>query len=324
MSFTKNSNLTTENRFILLGLTDVPYQKALCVLILLIIYIITLWGNFLLLIVVRMNTQLQTPMYFFLRNLSVVDIGFSSTIVPKLLIITVMLDRSVSLLECALQMYLHLALGGTESMLLAVMAYDRFAAICNPLQYNMVMNKRFCICMAVGCWTVGFTNSIIHVVLTFKLPFCRSHHLDHYFCEEPPFFKLSCQDTWLNEVLMYIAAFILGICCLFLTFVSYAQIIRTIISIHCTHGRRKAFSTCASHLAVVFLFYGTILFIYLGPGIAYFTETNKSVSMIYTVVTPMLNPIIYSIRNKEIKETIRKKLKHLFHKTPEEFPYHPR
>ncbi|KAE8588190.1 hypothetical protein XENTR_v10022393 [Xenopus tropicalis] len=269
MSFTKNSNLTTENRFILLGLTDVPYQKALCVLILLIIYIITLWGNFLLLIVVRMNTQLQTPMYFFLRNLSVVDIGFSSTIVPKLLIITVMLDRSVSLLECSLQMYLHLALGGTESMLLAVMAYDRFAAICNPLQYNMVMNK-------------------------------RSHHLDHYFCEEPPFFKLSCQDTWLNEVLMYIAAFILGICCLFLTFVSYAQIIRTIINIHCAHGRRKAFSTC--------------------PGIAYFTETNKSVSMIYTVVTPMLNPIIYSIRNKEIKETIRKKLKNLFHKTPEEFP----
>ncbi|OCT69124.1 olfactory receptor 5B21 [Xenopus laevis] len=320
MSITKNSTLITKNRFILLGLTDIPYQQALCVLILLIIYIITLSGNVILVIVVRMNTHLQTPMYFFLKNLSIVDIGFSSTIVPKLLLITVALDRSISLLECALQMYFHLALGGTESILLAVMAYDRFAAICRPLQYNTVMNQRFCIYMAAGCWTVGFANSIIHVALTFKLPFCRSHHLDHYFCEEPPFFKISCQDTWLNEVVMYIAASILGIFCLFLTLVSYAQIIRTIINIRSTHGRRKAFSTCASHLTVVSLFYGTILFIYLGPGITYFTEANKSVSMIYTVVTPMINPIIYSIRNKEIKETIRKKLANLYVKTVEEFP----
>ncbi|XP_002938822.3 olfactory receptor 1020-like [Xenopus tropicalis] len=259
-------------------------------------------------------------MYFFLRNLSVVDIGFSSTIVPKLLVITVALDKSVSLLECALQMYFHSALGGTDSMLLAVMAYDRFAAICKPLQYNTVMNKRFCVCMAVGCWTVGFTNAIIHVVLTFKLPFCRSHHLNHYFCEEPPFFKLSCQDTWLNKMAMYIATVIIGICCLFLTLVSYAQIIRTIINIPSTHGRRKAFSTCASHLAVISIFYGPILFIYLGPDISYFTEANKSVSIIYTVVTPMLNPIIYSIRNKQIKDTIRKKLASCCLKTPEEFP----
>ncbi|XP_004917572.2 olfactory receptor 5B12 [Xenopus tropicalis] len=247
-------------------------------------------------------------MYFFLSNLSVVDIGFSSNIVPKLLVNTVTLDKSVSLLECALQMYFQIALGSTESMLLTVMAYDRFAAICNPLHYNTVMNKRFCVCMAVGCWTVGFTNAIIHVVLTFKLPFCKSHNLDHYFCEEHPFFKLSCQDTWLNEVAMFVATFIIGICCLSFTLVSYAQIIRTIINIPSTHGRRKAFSTCASHLAVISIFYGTILFIYLGPGVAYFTEANKFVSMIYTVVTPMLNPIIYSIRNKEIKDTIRKQL----------------
>ncbi|OCT69123.1 olfactory receptor 998 [Xenopus laevis] len=308
MSGNENSNITIENRFILLGLTDIPYQQALCVLILLIIYINTLSANLILLIVVRMNKQLQTPMYFFLSNLSIVDIGFSSTIVPKLLAITVALDRSVSLLECALQMYFHSALGGTDSMLLAVMAYDRFAAICRPLQYNIVMNKRLCICMAVGCWTVGFANAIIHVVLTFKLPFCRSRHLDHYFCEEPPFFKLSCQDPWLNKVVMYIAAFILGICCLFLTLVSYAQIIRTIINIHSTHRRRKAFSTCASHLTVISLFYGTIFFIYLGPGTTYLTGANKPVSLIYTGVTPMLNPIIYSIRNKQIKDTIRKKL----------------
>uniref|UniRef100_A0A803JR14 Olfactory receptor n=1 Tax=Xenopus tropicalis TaxID=8364 RepID=A0A803JR14_XENTR len=313
----ENSNQTSSKRFILLGLTNIPYLQAIYVSIFFVIYITTLSGNSLLIIIVRINEQLQTPMYFFLSNLSILDICLSSTIVPRIIINTLSQDRSVSVLDCSFQMFFGLAVGGTECLILAVMACDRYAAICQPLHYNTVMNKTFCI---FGCWTVGFTNSIIHVVLTFKLPFCRSHHLDHYFCEEPPFFKLSCQDTWLNEVLMYIAAFILGICCLFLTFVSYAQIIRTIINIHCAHGRRKAFSTCASHLAVVFLFYGTILFIYLGPGIAYFTETNKSVSMIYTVVTPMLNPIIYSIRNKEIKETIRKKLKNLFHKTPEEFP----
>uniref|UniRef100_F7EU42 Olfactory receptor n=1 Tax=Xenopus tropicalis TaxID=8364 RepID=F7EU42_XENTR len=308
MSDNKNSNLTTENRFILLGLTEIPYQQAVWVLLLLIIYITTLSANLILLIVVRLNTQLQTPMYFFLRNLSVVDIGFSSTIVPKLLVITVALDKSVSLLECALQMYFHSALGGTDSMLLAVMAYDRFAAICKPLQYNTVMNKRFCVCMAVGCWTVGFTNAIIHVVLTFKLPFCRSHHIDHYFCEIPPILQLSCSDTWYNEVSVYISACLIVISSFCLTLASYIYIISTIFRIHSTQGRQKTFSTCASHLTVVCMYYGTIMAMYLGPHSAYSPERAKITSIIYTSVTPMLNPIIYSVRNKDIKHTITVKM----------------
>ncbi|KAG8449939.1 hypothetical protein GDO86_016572, partial [Hymenochirus boettgeri] len=302
-----DSNQTYGNRFILLGLTNIPYLQALSVFTLLIMYLITLSGNIILLIVVRINKQLQTPMYFFLSNLSIVDICFSSTILPKLLITTLSSDRSVSEVECALQMYFHSALGGTESMVLTIMSYDRLTAICKPLYYNVIMNKRFCIFLATVCWSGGFSNAIVQVALTFQLPFCRSHQLDHYFCEEPPFFKLSCQDTWPNEIAMYIAAFILGVCTFVFTVFSYVQIILTILKIRSTH-RMKVFSTCASHLTAVSLFYGTIFSTYFRSSFTSAIETNKLVSLIYTTVIPMLNPIIYSIRNKDISNTIKRKL----------------
>ncbi|KAG8449936.1 hypothetical protein GDO86_016569 [Hymenochirus boettgeri] len=308
MALKEDTNQTYGNRFILLGLTNIPYLQALFVFTLMVIYISTLSGNIILLIVVRINKQLQTPMYFFLSNLSIVDICFSSTIVPKLLITTLSSDRSVSEVECALQMYFHLALGGTESMVLTIMSYDRFTAICKPLYYNVIMNKRFCIFLATVCWSGGFVNAIVHVALTFQLPFCRSRNLHHYFCEEPPFFQLSCQDTWPNEVAIYIEAFVIGICSFSLTLYSYVHIICTILKIRSTH-RRKVFSTCASHLTAVSLFYGTIFSIYLRPNSTYAIETNKYVSLIYTTVIPMLNPIIYSIRNKDINNTIKRKLK---------------
>ncbi|KAG8449937.1 hypothetical protein GDO86_016570, partial [Hymenochirus boettgeri] len=303
-----DSNHTYGTMFVLLGLTNIPYLQALSIFTLLIIYVITLSGNMILLIVVRINKQLQTPMYFFLRNLSVIDVCFSSTIIPKLLITTLSTDRSVSEVECALQMYFHLALGGTESVLLTIMSYDRFTAICKPLYYSSIMNRRYCISLAVVCWTGGFLNSIVHVVLTFQLPFCRSHQLDHFFCEEPPLLKLSCQDTWPNVVAVYVSAFVIGICTFSLTLFSYLHIILTILKIRSTH-RRKVFSTCASHLTAVFLFYGTIFSIYLQPSFTSSIETNKSVSLIYTTLIPMLNPIIYSIRNKDITNTIKRILK---------------
>ncbi|XP_075048274.1 olfactory receptor 5V1-like [Mixophyes fleayi] len=300
----EDSNQTSPDRFILLGLANVLYLQVICFLMFLLMYIITLSGNLLLIIVVRTNPKLHSPMYFFLCNLSIIDIGFSSSIVPIILINTLAKDRSISLLGCAAQMFFSLVLGATECMILAVMAYDRFAAICRPLHYNNIMNKTMCFYLAVIPWSVGFINAFIQVPLTFQLPFCRSHHVNHFLCEVPPFLRMSCRDTWLNETSIYISAAIIVMCSFSLTLVSYVHIISTIMKNHYSQGRHKAFSTCASHLNVVTLYYGTIMFMYLRPHSSNSHETDKVVSILYTTVTPMLNPFLYSIRNKDVKDTI--------------------
>ncbi|XP_071972445.1 olfactory receptor 5AP2-like [Engystomops pustulosus] len=304
----ENSNQTSSGRFFLLGLSNVLYLQGICFCVFLIMYLMTLSGNVLLIIVVRINSKLQTPMYFFLSNLSIIDICFSSAIVPKILINTLSKDRSISLVGCALQMYFHLALGATECVILAVMAYDRFAAICRPLHYQTIINKKMCILLASISWGLGFGNASIHVPLTFQLPFCKSHHVNHFFCEMPPLFRLSCKDTRPNEIAMNIAAQIIVLSAFFFTLISYIHIISNVFKIRSSQGREKAFSTCASHLTVVSMYYGTIIFMYLKPRSAYSPEIDKTVSVLYTVVTPMLNPIIYSMRNKDVKETIKIKL----------------
>ncbi|KAM3919023.1 olfactory receptor 5AP2-like [Leptodactylus fuscus] len=301
-------NQTSTERFSLLGLSDVPSLQVLCFLVFLAMYIVTLMGNGLLITVVRVSSKLHTPMYFFLSNLSVIDIGFSSTIVPKILINTLSKDKSISRVGCGLQMYFHMTLGATECLLLAVMAYDRFAAICRPLLYQTIINKKMCHCLASIPWSVGFSGAIIHVPLTFHLPFCKSHHVNHYFCEMPPFFKLSCKDTRLNEIVMYVAAQIIILFAFFLTLLSYINIISAVFKTSSSLGKDKAFSTCASHFIVVSLYYGTSIFMYLIPRSAHSPEIDKTVSLLYTVVTPMLNPIIYSMRNKDVKDMIRLKL----------------
>ncbi|XP_073493735.1 olfactory receptor 5AS1-like [Phyllobates terribilis] len=303
----RDSNQTSPERFILLGLSSVLYLKVICFITFLLMYITTLSGNTFLIIVVRINSKLQMPMYFFLTNLSIIDICFSSNIVPIILINTLSDDRSISLLGCALQMYFHMALGGTECVLLAIMAYDRFVAICRPLHYQTIINKRVCACLASISWAAGFTNSLIHTLLTFKLPFCK-FHVNHFFCEMPPFFPLSCKDTRTNEIVMQVAGQIIIMCAFFLTVISYVHIIFTIIKIRSSQGRQKAFSTCASHLTVVSVYYGTIMFMYLKPRSTYSPEIGKIMSILYTAVTPMLNPIIYSMRNKDVKDTIKIKL----------------
>ncbi|OCT69114.1 hypothetical protein XELAEV_18040423mg [Xenopus laevis] len=308
MEVIEDSNITTVNRFILLGLADTPYLKAINITAFLIIYIVTLSVNSLLIIMVRISLRLHTPMYFFLCILSIVDISLSSTTVPKSLVITLTQDKSVSVFDCALQMFFHSALGATECIILAVMAYDRYVAICKPLHYNTVMNKTFCICITGSCWAVGCINSGVQVVYTFQLPFCRSHQVNHFFCEVPPFLRLSCRDTWFNEVSLYISGSTIGLCSLSLTLISYVYIISTIFNIRSIQGRHRAFSTCTSHLIVISLFYGTLIFMYLLPRSRYSPDTDKTVSIIYTVVIPMLNPIIYSIRNADIKKAIREKL----------------
>ncbi|XP_068110962.1 olfactory receptor 2G3-like [Hyperolius riggenbachi] len=302
----EHSNKTSPVHFILLGLSSDPHLQVVFFLAFLAMYLISLSGNFLLIIVVSLNPKLQIPMYFFLCNLSIIDVCFSSTIAPIILFNTLSEDRSISLSGCAAQMFFSLAFGATECILLAMMAYDRYVAICKPLHYRSIMNKKICIGLAFVAWTTGFVNSIIQVIITFQLPFCKSHHVNSYFCEVPPFLRMSCRDTRINEISMYIAAGIMVSCSFLLILVSYIRIISSIIKIRSSQGRHKAFSTCASHLIVVTLYYGTIMFNYLQPHSEY-TETDKAVSILYTVVTPMLNPIIYSIRNKDIKGSIMMK-----------------
>ncbi|XP_077320402.1 olfactory receptor 5V1-like [Lithobates pipiens] len=300
-------NQTSSEGFILLGLSNVLYLQVIYFLMFLQMYIITLSGNLLLIIVVRLNQKLHTPMYFFLSNLSIIDIFFTSAFVPKILINTLAIDKSISFLGCALQMYFGIALATTECVIIAIMAYDRFAAICRPLHYKVIMNKTFCISLAIGSWGICLLNSAMHVVLTFQLPYCKSHHINHFFCEIPPLLQLSCGDTLHNEIAMYISAVILGMSSFWLTLISYVQIISTILKIRSSQGRYKAFSTCGSHLTVVGLYYGPMLFMYMRPRSTYSPEMHKTLSILYTVVTPMLNPLVYSVRNKDVKNTVTRK-----------------
>ncbi|XP_073422746.1 olfactory receptor 1L4-like [Dendrobates tinctorius] len=296
----------TSTKFFLVGLSTNPWLQPLYFMIFLAMYIVTVTGNLLIIAVVRTEPRLQTPMYFFLSNLSLIDLCFSSTIVPKLLMSTLTEDKSISFWGCAIQMYFHLALGGTECIILAIMAYDRYVAICNPLHYNTIMNLKRCFLLSVGSWSLNFLNSIYYAFITFRLPFCRSKNVNHYFCEMPPLFRLSCTETLMNEIAVYISGGIVGLCSFVLTLLSYVHIILTVLRIRSSTGRRKAFSTCASHLSVVSLYYGAIVFMYLRPPGSYSVDRDRFVAILYTVVTPMFNPIIYSIRNKEVKESVRK------------------
>ncbi|KAG8560031.1 hypothetical protein GDO81_014742 [Engystomops pustulosus] len=302
------ANQTSSKRFILLGLSTVPHLQLIFFVMFLIMYVITISGNLLLIVLVRSTPTLHSPMYFFLTNLSIIDICFSSSVVPVLLMNTLTKDRSISLLGCAMQMYVALTLGGTECIILAVMAYDRYAAICKPLHYNSIMSKTFCLYLAVGSWSVGLINSITQVTLTFQLPFCNCLSINHYFCEVPAFIRMSCGDTFRNELSIYITGGIIVMSTFFLTLISYIYIISSILKIITSQGRQKSFSTCTSHLTVVSLYYGTIMFMYLRPHSNKYLHCTKEVdsvvSVLYTAVTPMLNPFIYSMRNQDVKNTL--------------------
>ncbi|XP_071972454.1 olfactory receptor 5V1-like [Engystomops pustulosus] len=305
----ENFNQTLPDMFYLLGLSTVPHLQVIGSLMFVVMYTITLAGNCLLLITVRISPKLHTPMYFFLSNLSFIDICFTSTIVPVILRNTLSTDKSISVGGCMVQMLCYLGIGGAECLLLAIMAYDRFVAICRPLHYVSIMNTRFCIILALIPWILAFLNSSIQVHITWRLPFCKSHHINYFFCEVPPLLRLSCRDTWLNEISMYLATGIIALGAFSLTLISYIYIIATILKMHSSRSRYAVFSTCSSHLTVVTLYYGTIMSIYLQPRSNHSVEKDKFVSVLYTVVTPMFNPIIYSIRNKEVKTCIVTNLK---------------
>ncbi|XP_040477880.1 olfactory receptor 5V1-like [Ursus maritimus] len=304
-------NLTTVTQFILIGLSDLPEVRYSLFVVFAIIYQVTLVGNGAILLAIGTEKKLHTPMYYFLVNLSLLDIFCPSATVPKMLENLLTEQQSISFLGCAFQLYFLLSLVGTEVFLLAAMAYDRYVAICFPLRYMLIMTKVHCIQLIAGTWAVGFLNSLLHTVSTFCLSFCKSNRVNQYYCDIPPVMALSCSSTYVAEMLILVVGGILGISASLITFISYIYIISTILKIQSVEGKRKAFSTCASHLLVVCLFYGTTIFTYVRPSSSQHSPArDRLISMLYGVITPMLNPMIYSLKNVEVKEALRRLLCH--------------
>ncbi|XP_003341710.1 olfactory receptor 13D1 [Monodelphis domestica] len=291
--------------FLLLGLSKHPKIEIFLFVLCLGIYLVILLGNSSLIILSIMDSNLHTPMYFFLSNLSFMDIFGTSSFLPLMLVNFLSVRKTISFAGCALQMYLTHALGTTECVLLAMMAYDRYVAICNPLRYTIIMNTRVCVQLAALSWIVGTINSLVQTILALRLSFCGNNIIDHFFCEILAVLKLACVDISLNAFVMMMAVLLVTMTPMLLILISYVFILATILRLNSAEGRKKAFSTCSAHLAVVIIFYGTILFMYSKPK-AKDPDSDKLIALFYGAVTSMLNPIIYSLRNKEVKAAVKK------------------
>ncbi|XP_025287920.1 olfactory receptor 13D1-like [Canis lupus baileyi] len=295
----------TEIEFILQGLSEYPRVEKLLFVMCLMMYLVILLGNSTLIILTLLDSRLHTPMYFFLGNLSFLDIWYTSSFIPSMLIHFLSQKKTISFARCVIQMSASYTMGSTECVLLAVMAYDRYVAICNPLRYSIIMSKALCIQMAALSWGLGFLNSLTETVLAIRLPFCGKNVINHFACEILAFVKLACTDISLNEITIMLGNVIFLFSPLLLICISYIFILSTVLRINSAEGRKKAFSICSAHLTVVTLFYGTILFMYMKPK-SKDSAFNKLIALFYGVVTPMLNPIIYSLRNTEVHGAMRK------------------
>ncbi|NXQ83829.1 O5AU1 protein, partial [Nyctibius grandis] len=299
-------NDTFATEFILLGFTTREDLQVLCFVLLLAIYVVTLTGNLGVILLIRSDSCLHTPMYFFLSHLSLLDLCYSSTIIPQTLLSFSVGKKVISFVRCATQLFFFATWATTECYVLAAMAYDRYVAICNPLLYSVVMSQRLCVGMLVGAYLVGVISSTIHTVSIFCLPFCQSKRINHFFCDGPPLLALSCSDTRVNEVMVSAVVGFNVLSTTVFILVSYFLILSTILRMHSVAGRHKAFSTCASHLVSIALYYGSSLFMYLRPSSRHSLEHDKVVSMLYSIAVPMLNPVIYSLRNMDMKNAMRK------------------
>ncbi|NWI70750.1 O1052 protein, partial [Todus mexicanus] len=299
-------NRTSVAEFILEGLSDRAEVEVALFVLLLLIYAVTLLGNAGIIVVIRSDPRLHTPMYFFLGSLAIVDICFSSVVAPRTLVNFLSERKTISFLGCMGQAFFYIVFVTMECFLLAVMAYDRYVAICNPLLYSSVMTRRLCLRLVVGSYIGGVLNSIIQMTFIIGLPFCSSNVINHFFCDVPPLLALSCASTYLNEMILFSMAGVIELSTISTILVSYIFISFAILRIRSAEGRQKAFSTCASHLTAVTVLYGTTIFMYLRPSSSYSLNTDKVVSVFYTVVIPMLNPLVYSLRNQEVKYALRR------------------
>ena len=301
-------NLTKLMEFVLLGFTDVPHLQWFLFGLFLVIYIIILISNGIIFLITKLDPALQTPMYYFISNFSFLEICYASVTLPRMLINLWTQKRTISFIACATQMCCVLVLAATECFLLAVMAYDRYVAICNPLHYPLIMKHKMCIQLVAGSWISGIPVQIGQTFQIFSLPFCGSNLINHFFCDIPPILKLACGDTFVNEMMVFTVAVLFVTVPFLLILVSYGKLISTILKLSSATSRTRAFSTCSSHLMVVVLFFGSGMITYLRPRTSHSAGTDKVLSLFYTIVTPMINPMIYSLRNKDVVRALRKLL----------------
>lgn len=305
-----NQTLVTE--FILLGFGNIREFRILLFLVFLVIYIVTITGNLLIVALVIIDQRLHTPMYFFLGNLSCLETCYISTILPRMLNSFLTGNQSMLVNSCFAQLYFFGGLATAECYLLATMSYDRYLAICKPLHYATLMDIRSCLQLAIGSWFVGFLVNSVTICFMAQLIFCGPNIIDHFFCDFTPLLQLSCSNTLITQLLIFILSALFGLLPFLLTLISYGRIIGTILRIPSTVGRKKAFSTCSSHLTVVTLFYGTIVIVYVVPKNNTLRDLNKVFSVFYTVLTPLVNPFVYSLRNKDMKRGLKKAVRCLF------------
>ncbi|KAK7800520.1 hypothetical protein U0070_005415 [Myodes glareolus] len=301
-------NSTEVTEFILAGLTDDPELQIPLFIVFLLIYLYTVLGNVGMTGLILLDPHLHTPMYLFLSHLSLVDFGYSSAVTPKVMAGLISTDKIISHNACGIQIFFFGVFTTTESFLLAAMAYDRYAAVCKPLHYTTIMTTNTCACLTISSYVCGFVNSSIHTGNIFRLSFCKSNVIEHFFCDAPPLLALSCSDTSVSEMVIFFVVGFNVLFCIMVILFSYLFIFITILRMRSSEGRQKAFSTCASHLTAVSIFYGTIIFMYLQPSSSHTMGTDKVASVFYTMVIPILNHLVYSLRNKEIKSAFKKAL----------------
>ncbi|XP_042532683.1 olfactory receptor 5K1-like [Dipodomys spectabilis] len=299
-------NYTSTTEFILIGFTDQPHLKTLLFIVFFVIYLVTMVGNLGLVALIYMERRLHTPMYIFLGNLALMDSCCSCAITPKMLEDLISKERRISLYECMAQFYFLCLAETVDCFLLAAMAYDRYVAICSPLQYHTRMSKKLCTLMTTGAYIIGNLHSIVHVGLLFRLTFCGLNQINHFFCDVLPLYRLSCVDPYINDLMILILAGLIQIFTLTVVLISYFYILFTIFTMQSKGGRSKALSTCSSHFLSVSMFYGSLLFVYVQPNSVNEGDKDIAVAVFYTLIIPLLNPFIYSLRNKEVTNVIRR------------------
>ncbi|XP_006878020.1 PREDICTED: olfactory receptor 7G3-like [Chrysochloris asiatica] len=302
----KSENYTVVTEFLLLGLSEDPKLQSLLLGLFLSMYLVTVLGNLFIILAVSTDSHLHTPMYFFLSILSFVDISFTSTIVPKMLVNILTENKAISYTGCLTQGYFFMVFVCMDNLLLTVMAYDRYVAICLPLHYTVIMNPHLCGLLILLSWVISIMNALLHSLMVLRLSFCTDLEIPHFFCELAQILKLACSDTLINNILVYLVSSLLGVGPLFGIIFSYIRIVSSILRIPSTDGKYKAFSTCGSHMSVVSLFYGTCVGVYLSSAAHLSSRSIAVASVMYTVVTPMINPFIYSLRNRDMKGALKK------------------
>ncbi|XP_004009473.3 olfactory receptor 2T33-like [Ovis aries] len=308
----ENTNDTMGVNFILLGLLNYTQTHLFFFSVVLMTFLTSLMSNIFMIMLIHMDSRLCTPMYFLLSQLSLLDVMLVLTVVPKMVGNYLMHIRSISPAGCGAQIFLFVTLEGGECFLLAAMAYDRYAAICHPLRYPVLMNQKLCLRMTAGSWLLGGVDGLMQAGVTLSFPYCHSREINHFFCEAPSLVRLACTDTVIFEFFMYVCCVLMLLIPVSFILASYGLILITVLRMHSAEARKKAFATCSSHLAVVGFFFGTIIFIYMRPKSYRSVAHDKVVSAFYTIFTPVLNPLIYSVRNKEVKGAFRKWLEKYF------------